>query len=119
MWSPSPLATRQGLSASCVTTSAITPNQPSSRPLALSPPPTQKVRCPPAHHLPKLLQEVYALPRSAWRRVELDVPTRQHRTPKIYEQSVVLEGHRFRQIFVLYLGHEEPTILLTNQHRPQ
>jgi hypothetical protein len=66
---------------------------------------------------PKLLQEVYALPRSAWRRVELDVPTRQYRTPKVYEQSVVLEGHRFRQIFVLDLGHEEPTILLTNQHQ--
>jgi hypothetical protein len=30
---------------------------------------------------------------------------------------VVLEGHRFRQIFVLDLGHEEPTILLTNQHQ--
>jgi hypothetical protein len=64
---------------------------------------------------PKLLQEVYALPRSAWRRVELDVPTRQYRTPKVYEQPVVLEGRRFRQIFVLDLGHEEPTILLTNQ----
>jgi hypothetical protein len=66
---------------------------------------------------PKLLQEVYALPRSAWRRVELDVPTRQYRTPKVYEQPVVLEGHRFRQIFVLDLGHEEPTVLLTNQHQ--
>jgi len=35
---------------------------------------------------PKLLQEVYALPRSAWRQVELDVPTRQYRTPRVYEQ---------------------------------
>jgi hypothetical protein len=66
---------------------------------------------------PKLLQEVYALPRSAWRQVELDVPTRQYRTPRVYEQDVRLEGHGFRQLFVLDLGHELPTILLTNQHR--
>jgi len=66
---------------------------------------------------PKLLQEVYSLPRSAWRQVELDVPTRQYRTPRVYEQRVKLEGHWFRQIFVLDLGHEQPTILLTNQHQ--
>jgi transposase len=64
---------------------------------------------------PKLLAEVYGLPRSAWRTVELDVPTRQYRTPRVYEQSVQLAGRRFRQIFVTDLGHEEPTILLTNQ----
>ena len=52
---------------------------------------------------PKLLQEVYSLPRSAWRQVELDVPTRQYRTPRVYEQRVKLEGHWFRQIFVLDL----------------
>jgi hypothetical protein len=58
---------------------------------------------------PKLLQEVYSLPRSAWRQVELDVPTRQYRTPRVYEQRVKLEGHWFRQIFVQDLGHEQPT----------
>ena len=36
-------------------------------------------------------------------------PRRQYRTPRVYEQPVKLEGHRFRQIFVLDLGHEEPT----------
>ena len=66
---------------------------------------------------PRLLQEVYSLPRSAWRQVELDVPTRQYRTPRVYEQTVQLEGGRFRQLFVLDLGHELPTILLTNHHR--
>jgi len=66
---------------------------------------------------PKLLKEVYALPRSAWRQVELDVPTRQFRTPRVYEQAIQLAGHRFRQIFVLDLGHDKPTILLTNQHQ--
>jgi hypothetical protein len=64
---------------------------------------------------PKLLGEVYGLPRSAWRTIELDVPTRQYRTPRVYEQRVSLVGHSFRQLFVLDLGHDEPTILLTNQ----
>ena len=66
---------------------------------------------------PSLLKEIYALPRSAWRQVELDVPTRLYRTPRIFEQRVHLAGRRFRQVFVLDLGHEEPTILLTNQHQ--
>jgi hypothetical protein len=64
---------------------------------------------------PKLLAEVYGLPRSAWRTVELDVPTRLYRTPRVFEQSVQLAGRAFRQLFVTDLGHEEPTILLTNQ----
>ena len=64
---------------------------------------------------PKLLEEVYGLPRSAWRTVELDVPTRQYRNPRVFEQQVSLAGGKFRQLFVLDLGHEAPTILLTNQ----
>ena len=64
---------------------------------------------------PKLLKEIVLLPRSAWRTVELDVPTRKYRTPRVYEQKVALRGHTFRQLYVLDLGHDEPTILLTNQ----
>jgi len=64
---------------------------------------------------PKLHQEMVLLPRSAWRTVELDVPTRKYRTPCYYEQSVVLAGCKLRQMLVQDLGHEEPTILLTNQ----
>ena len=63
----------------------------------------------------KLLEEVYGLPSSAWRTVELDVPTRAYRTPKVYEQKVVLEGKRYRQFYIKDLGHEEPTLLLTNE----
>jgi hypothetical protein len=64
---------------------------------------------------PQLLKDIVLLPRSAWRTVELDVPTRQYRTPRYYEQTVVLAGSKLRQMFVLDLGHDEPTILLTNQ----
>jgi hypothetical protein len=64
----------------------------------------------------KLLEEVYSLPASAWRTIELDVPTRKYRTPRVFEQSVTLANRSFRQMFIEDLGHDEPTILLTNQH---
>jgi len=65
----------------------------------------------------QLLKEIAQLPRSAWRTLDLDVPTRKFRTPRAYEQKVRLAGHWFRQIFILDLGHEQPTILLTNEAR--
>jgi hypothetical protein len=66
---------------------------------------------------PALLQDIAALPRSAWRTVDLDVPTRAYRTPRVYEQPVRLAGCALRQLFVLDLGHDDPTILLTNDRR--
>ena len=66
---------------------------------------------------PKLLKEIVLLPRSAWRVVELDIPTRKYRTPRVYEQTVRLAGRDFRQFFIQDLGHDEPTILLSNQRR--
>jgi hypothetical protein len=64
---------------------------------------------------PALLKEVMLLPRSAWRVAELDVPTRKYKTPRYFEQTVVLAKRKFRQLFIQDLGHEEPTILLTNE----
>jgi transposase len=66
---------------------------------------------------PGLLKEIAQLPRSAWRVVELDVPTRKYRTPRYFEQTVKLAGCTLRQWFVQDLGHDEPTILLANQQR--
>jgi hypothetical protein len=62
----------------------------------------------------RLLDEIKGLPASSWRRVSLDVPARKYKTPRVFEQPVTLAGASFRQLFVLDLGHEEPTILLTN-----
>jgi hypothetical protein len=45
---------------------------------------------------PKLLQHIANLPRSAWRQVELDVPSRKYKTPRIYEQQVTLAQRPFR-----------------------
>jgi hypothetical protein len=63
---------------------------------------------------PKLIREIDQLPASAWRTVELDVPTRRYRTPRVFEQKVTLVGRNYRQIYVRDLGHEEPTVVLTN-----
>jgi transposase len=67
---------------------------------------------------PGLLKEIAQLPASAWRMVELDVPTRKYRTPRVFEQQVTLAGRKFRQLFIEDLGHDKPTILLANQQRP-
>lgn len=67
----------------------------------------------------KLLADIHAAPRSAWRRVRLDNVTRMYRTPRVLDQKVRLTNYdgAIRQLSVLDLGHEEPTLLLTNQMR--
>ncbi len=66
---------------------------------------------------PKLLAEVVNLPKSAWRTVELDVPHRKYRHPRFYEQKTRLLERTYRQFFITDLGHDEPTILVTNDAR--
>jgi len=63
---------------------------------------------------PSLLEQISQLPPSAWRRVTLDVPTRKFRTPRVYEQKVPIHGKLFRQLYIQDLGHDQPTIVLTN-----
>ena len=68
---------------------------------------------------PGLLREIAQQPRGAWRTVRLDVPQRLYQTPKVIEQRVQLRdyGGPLRQVFVKDLGHEHPTVLLTNDVR--
>jgi hypothetical protein len=63
---------------------------------------------------PSLIKEIVNLPKSAWRTVHLDVPTRKFQDPRVFEQKITLSGCSLRQLFIQDLGHEEPTILLTN-----
>src|SRR6266571_4007736 len=64
----------------------------------------------------KMLGQIYSQPDSAWRRITLPALTRIYRTPKVLEERVTLSGYdgQLRQIIVMELGHEEPTVLLTN-----
>ena len=68
----------------------------------------------------KLLEAIGQVPLSAWRRIELTGLARAYRTPKILDETIALPGYDgpLRQLTVTELGHEEPTLLLTNQrHR--
>jgi hypothetical protein len=64
-----------------------------------------------------LLAELDELPESAWRTVDLDVPNRKYRSPQVYEQKVCLRKRPYRQFFIKDLGHDQPTILLTNDRK--
>ena len=68
---------------------------------------------------PRLLDELLARPRSAWRRIELPGVSRQYKTPRILDEQVTIADYPepIRQITVADLGHEQPTLLLTNQLR--
>jgi transposase len=65
----------------------------------------------------KLLDEVATTPASAWRRVELKSVSRAYKTPRVLDRRVVLNGYDgpLRQLTIAELGHEDPTLLLTNQ----
>ena len=64
-----------------------------------------------------LLDEVAQTPTSAWRRIELENVSRAYRTPRVLDRRVTLPGYDgpIRQLTVADLGHENPTLLLTNQ----
>jgi hypothetical protein len=64
----------------------------------------------------KMLRHIYSQPESAWRRISLPALTRIYRNPKVLEERVTLSGYagELRQLTVMELGHEEPTVLLTN-----
>jgi hypothetical protein len=65
----------------------------------------------------KLLEEIYATPPSAWRRIQLESVGRIYKTPRILDRRITLPGYKgpLRQLSIMDLGHEEPTLLLTNQ----
>jgi hypothetical protein len=67
----------------------------------------------------KLLQAIAAAPASAWRRIELRSVSRAYRTPRVLDQRVRLDDYdgEVRQLVATDLGHESPTVLLTNQLR--
>jgi Transposase DDE domain len=65
----------------------------------------------------KLLAEVARAPTSAWRPIELDGVSRAYKTPRILDRRIKLRDYDgpLRQLTITGLGHEEPTLLLTNQ----
>jgi hypothetical protein len=68
---------------------------------------------------PQLLDAIARTPASAWRRIEPESPARAYRTPRVRDERIALNDYEgpLRQLTVADLGHEEPTLLLTNQLR--
>jgi hypothetical protein len=64
-----------------------------------------------------MLKAINAVPSSAWRRIELEGVNRVYRTPRILSEMITLHDYEgeLRQLTIKDLGHEEPTLLLTNQ----
>ena len=65
----------------------------------------------------KMLREIAAEPISAWRRIELKGVSRIYKHPRILDRQITLKDYHgpIRQLTIADLGHEEPTLLLTNQ----
>ena len=68
----------------------------------------------------KLLDEIARTPTSAWRRIELESVSRAYRTPRVLDRRITLTDYDgpLRQLTIAELGHEDPTLLLTNQLTP-
>jgi len=68
---------------------------------------------------PNVLKEVSNAPLSAWRRIELKNVERKYRTPKVIDRETNITGYMgsLRQIFVKDLGHDLPTIIITNDKK--
>jgi hypothetical protein len=66
---------------------------------------------------PKMVAEIAAEPISAWRQIEIEGVSRSYRTPRILDRRISLDDYEgpIRQLTITDLGHEEPTLLLTNQ----
>lgn len=66
-----------------------------------------------------MLDEVQAVPRAAWRRIELEAVSRLYRTPRILDRRTAISDYQkpLRELVINELGHEQPTFLLTNQLR--
>jgi hypothetical protein len=67
----------------------------------------------------QMLARIYSRPASAWQRISLPGLTRTFRTPKVLDERVGLGDYegQVRQVRVIELGHEEPTVLLSNDEK--
>jgi hypothetical protein len=65
----------------------------------------------------KILDEIRRTPPSAWRRIELESVSRTFKHPRILDRRITLRDYDgpLRQLTVTDLGHDEPTLILTNQ----
>jgi hypothetical protein len=65
----------------------------------------------------KRIRAIAQEPISAWRKIELDGVSRTYKNPRIIDRKINIPGYDdlIRELTITNLGHEEPTLLLTNQ----
>ena len=65
----------------------------------------------------KMVAQLLSVPRDQWRSIQLTNVGRRYRTPRILDQQVRIKDYPqpIRQIAIRDLGHDQPTLLLTNQ----
>jgi hypothetical protein len=63
-----------------------------------------------------ILKRLVALPHDAWQKAVIDIPKRRHQQIQYVDESVQLDGYDgpVRQVAVMGLGREQPTLFLTN-----
>jgi len=66
-----------------------------------------------------VLKELGSASPSEWRKIELNNVQRKYRTPKVIDRETKIRDYEgsIRQIFVKDLGHELPTIIITNDKK--
>lgn len=67
----------------------------------------------------KIISELKQGSPSAWRQIQLASLSRAYRTPSILDKRIELDDYQgeLRQVAITDLGHDQPTLLLTNQLR--
>jgi len=67
----------------------------------------------------RMLERFRAMEPTAWRRIHIDGISRKYANPRVFDERIELDDYDgpLRQIAVEDLGHDEPTILITNQLR--
>jgi hypothetical protein len=65
----------------------------------------------------QMVRAIAQEPISAWRRIELESVSRAYKTPRVIDRKINIAGYDgpIRELIITDLGHEEPTLLLTNQ----
>lgn len=68
---------------------------------------------------PNVIKEIANASPSAWRKIELKNTKKKYRTPKVIDRETEIRDYSgpIRQIFVKDLGHDLPTILITNDRK--
>jgi hypothetical protein len=66
-----------------------------------------------------VVKQIHNAPDAAWRQIELKKVARQYRHPKVIDETVRIDKYEgtLRQIMVKDLGHEQPTIIITNDRK--